>query len=358
VILGATAHSLGDYHATPYANGTLPAFWFGRPRLMSGPEVQANIAATLADGAFITTCRWPYTLLQVLVLGAILGWAFMRLTLLQGFLLAFLHHWAWKIIGVLAFWYSAMRIEMVAMLMTGVLCYGATFALRWRRLALRMRGMVRGEVLVNFLEQAKHSGLEGEERDVTVLFADIRGFTSYSRTHSPRVTVRMLNDYLEVVVPIVEAHGGMIEKYIGDGVMALFGAPIDRPDHAERAVRAAVAIVRRVHDLKTTWERKHYFPGFKIGLGINTGSALLGMIGSRNRLDYTAISDAVNVAARIESANKQCGSEILISAETRNAVNLDVLRELGCAEAPVQAEAPGILGGLIVYRIDVPDGPR
>jgi adenylate cyclase len=357
VIVGATAHSLGDYHATPYANGTLLTFWQRRPRLMSGPEVQANLVATMVDGAYITTPWWLSSLPQVLVLGASLGWAFARMTLWQGFALAFAHHWLWKGIALFAFWYGNWRVETGVMLMTGVACYGATFAFRWMWLRKRMYGMVKGDVLARLMEdEASHPGLNGEEREVTVLFADIRGFTRYSHAHSAREVVELLNAYLEEVVPIVERHGGMVDKYIGDGVMALFGAPDDRPDHVERAVRAAVEMVERTHELRKKWV-KHDFSDFRIGVGIQTGPALVGTVGSRRRLDYTAIGDTVNTAARIESANKEHRSEILIGARTYGALDSGMRRRLGCADMPASAMAHG-LTGLVVYRVDVGDGRR
>jgi adenylate cyclase len=357
VIVGATAHSLGDYHATPYANGTLPALLDAGPRLMSGPELHANVVATLADGAFITTPWWLAPLPWVLALSAALGWAFARLTLLQGFLLAFAHHWAWKVATIAGFWWGSWRVEAAAMLMAGVLAYGAIFALRWRRLRAGMRGVVKGDVLARLLEEeASHPGLRGEERDVTVLFADIRGFTTWSRGHSPREAVDLINAYLGAMIPVVEGRGGMVDKYIGDGIMAIFNAPDDQPDHAQRAVEAAVAMVRRARELAPVWAR-HDFPGFRIGIGVATGPALVGMVGGRRRLDYTAIGETVNSAARIESANKELSSEVLIAARTWKAVEPAVLRQLGCAETSERATAHGIPEGLEVYRLNGIDSP-
>jgi adenylate cyclase len=156
---------------------------------------------------------------------------------------------------------------------------------------------------------------------------------------------------LGAMIPVVEDRGGMVDKYIGDGIMAIFNAPDEQPDHAERAVEAAVAMVRRARELGPVWAQ-HDFPGFRIGIGVATGPALVGMVGSRRRLDYTAIGETVNTAARIESANKELGSEVLIAARTRYAVDPAVLRRLGCAETSERATAPGIPEGLEVYRVD------
>jgi adenylate cyclase len=221
-----------------------------------------------------------------------------------------------------------------------------------------MRGVVKGDVLARLLEdEASHPGLRGEERDVTVLFADIRGFTTWSRQHSPREAVDLINAYLGAMIPVVEDCGGMVDKYIGDGIMAIFNAPDDQPDHAERAVKAAVAMVRRARELGSVWAR-HDFPALRIGIGLATGPALVGMVGGRRRLDYTAIGETVNVAARIESANKELRSEILIAARTRYAIDPVVLRRLGCAETSERAAAHGIPEGLEVYRVDALDSPN
>ena len=356
VIIGATAHSLGDFHATPFANGTLASLVRAGPRLMSGPELQANVVVTLADGAFITTPWWLTPLPQVLLLGALLGWSFARLTLTHGFILAFVHHWVWKGVALAAFVFGSWHVEVVAMLMTGLLAYGAIFALRWRRLRAGMLGMVKGDVLAGLLEdEGHHTEIAGEERNVTVLFSDIRGFTRHSSQHSARETVTLLNAYFNAVVPIIERHGGMVDKYIGDGIMAIFGAPSDQPDHAQRAVRASVAVVAHVHALDAQWVGLD-FPHFRIGVGVASGPAVVGVIGSRGRMDFTAIGDTVNAAARIESANKEYGTEILISTRTRNALEPEARRQLGCAETPVLATAHGIPEGLMVYPVSVNDG--
>jgi adenylate cyclase len=358
VILGASALSLGDYHATPYSNGTLPPIR-GRAnrQLMSGPELQANIVATLADGAAITTPRWLDPLPWVLVVSALLGAAFMRLSVWEGFAVVFVHHWAWKAACVAAFWYAHWRLEMVAMLLAGPTCLAAVSILRGRRLRTRMGDVVKGDILARLLEaEADHPELAGEERTISVLFADIRGFTAWSREHTPREVVALLNAYFEAVIPIVERRGGLVDKYIGDGVMAIFGAPEPKADHAAQAVTAAAEIVQAVRRRSREWTSLD-FEDLRIGVGVHTGSAVVGMIGSRQRLDYTAIGDAVNTAARIESANKELGAEVLISPRARRAVGDErLLQSLGCSAEPLRAAAHGIAEGLELYRLEPPAG--
>ena len=328
VVIGATARSLGDYHATPYANGTWRVLWTLQPRLMSGPEVQANLVATLDDGAYITTPWWLATLPLVTGFGAALGAIFARLNLVHGALVAAAHHLAWRAACLAALCFGPWRVAMVAMLLTGPICYGAMFALRWRWLR-RMFGTVKGEAIARVLENdPRHLLLRGEERILTVLFADIRGFTTYSHGHTPREITALLNAYFGAVVPILEDQGGTIDKYIGDGVMVLFGAPGDQPDHALRAVRAAVLMVARVHEMKPEWDRLDC-PNFRIGVGIQTGAAVVGTVGSPMRLDYSAHGDTVNAASRTESVNKDLGTEILIGARTFRALPAEERSRLG-----------------------------
>ena len=356
VVLGVTARSLGDYHATPYANGTWRILWTPQPRLMSGPEVQANIAATLVDGAYITTPWWLATLPLVTGIGAALGVIFARLNLVHGAMVAAAHHLAWRVACLAAFCFGPWRVEMVAMLMTGPICYGATFALRWRWLR-RMFGTVKGEAIARVLENdPRHLLLRGEERIVTVLFADIRGFTAYSHGHTPCEITALLNAYFGAVVPILEEQGGTIDKYIGDGVMVIFGAPGEQPDHELRAVRAAVLMVTRVHEMKHEWDRLDC-PNFRIGVGIQTGAAVVGTVGSPMRLDYTAHGDTVNAASRTESVNKDLGTEILIGARTFSALSAEEQSRLGCANQPDLVDVKGISKPLELHRVVVPPRP-
>jgi adenylate cyclase len=289
----------------------------------------------------------------LLSFGAVLGWAFARLTLTQGLLLAVAHHFAWKGLALAAFSLFAWRLHLTAMLLLGAVTYAAAFALRWRTLR-RMFGLVKSEAIALALETDPHRlDAAGEEREVTVLFADIRSFTDFSERHTPREVVALLNAYFDAVVPLIEAEGGVIDKYMGDGIMALFGAPATLPDHALRAVRAAVVMVRRVHELKETWTRLGN-PTLRIGVGVHTGKVVVGAIGSHGRLDYTAIGDTVNAASRIESENKPQGTEILISAETRRLLVVGEVERLGFAAEPRRVHVKGKAEELLLYPMTVP----
>jgi adenylate cyclase len=178
--------------------------------------------------------------------------------------------------------------------------------------------------------------LGGEERVVTVLFSDIEGFTSISEHMSPVVLVSWLNDYLTEMSDVIMAETGMIDKYIGDGIMAVFGAPLPSPDHADRAVRAGLRMQRRLLELNTKWQEQG-LPQVRCRVGINTGAMLVGNLGSRQKFNYTVTGDAVNLASRLEGANKQYDTTLMISAGTYDRLTagrfrtrlLDVVRVRG-----------------------------
>lgn len=180
--------------------------------------------------------------------------------------------------------------------------------------------------------------LGGEERDVTVLFTDIRNFTALCENHPPALTIGLLNRYLTLINAIVDEHEGVIDKYTGDGVMALFGAPIGRPDDPQRAVFAALAIDKRMRQLARELADEH-LPNPDVGIGVNTSRVVAGNIGSPTRLNYTVLGDGVNLASRLESLTKRYQVPIIVgettAANARNLayLELDKVRVLGKSNA-------------------------
>jgi adenylate cyclase len=152
---------------------------------------------------------------------------------------------------------------------------------------------------------------EGVERDVSILFCDVRDFTRFAGEADAKQVVAALNELFELIVPIVARHGGHIDKFVGDGLLAVFGAPEPFPDHAERAVRAASAMARRVNGEGVSSD-------LRIGVGINSGPVVAGAIGGGGRLNFSVIGEAVNIAARVEAATRQLDDDVLITAETRS----------------------------------------
>jgi adenylate cyclase len=156
--------------------------------------------------------------------------------------------------------------------------------------------------------------LSGKTREISILFSDIRGFTTMSETRPPDEIVQLLNRYFSRQVEVIFRHGGTLDKFIGDCIMALWGAPLDDPKHAEHAVAAALEMERVLEGFRA--ELGPAGAGFDVGIGIHSGSAVVGFIGAEQKLDYTAIGDAVNLASRIEGLTKSARSRILVSRDT------------------------------------------
>ncbi|MEI8255220.1 MAG: adenylate/guanylate cyclase domain-containing protein, partial [Deltaproteobacteria bacterium] len=165
--------------------------------------------------------------------------------------------------------------------------------------------------------------LGGETLTVTVLFSDIRSFTSISERMDAQALVRLLNEYFTEMVSIVMEHDGVVDKYIGDAIMAVFGAPVMRPEDAVNAVRAAVAMRKSLARLNERLAARGD-PPLRTGIGLHTGEVVAGNIGSEQRMEYTVIGDAVNLASRLESATKELGIEILMSATTYELVKSEI----------------------------------
>ena len=157
--------------------------------------------------------------------------------------------------------------------------------------------------------------LDGERREVTILFQDIRGFTTLSEKSDPSDLVQLLNEFFTEIVAAVEAEGGVIRQFTGDGVMALFGAPIAHADDPERAVRAALDMVRRLGGLNERWAERGR-PQLRIGVGVHTGDVVAGQFGPDERVEYSVIGDPVNLASRIEGLTKEVKATVLISGVT------------------------------------------
>jgi adenylate cyclase len=162
--------------------------------------------------------------------------------------------------------------------------------------------------------------LQGEPREVTILFADIRDFTPWVEASDPREVVRDLNAYFTEMETAIRAHGGLVLQYIGDEIEAVFGAPVAKPGHAEHAVRAAQEMRRRLAVWNAARARSGQ-PPLRNGIGIHTGTVLAGNIGSADRLSYALVGDAVNLASRLQSLTKELNADVLVSATTRSQID-------------------------------------
>jgi len=205
---------------------------------------------------------------------------------------------------------------------------------------------VSSHIMEKVLSQDSQAVLEGERRKVTVLFADIRNFTKLSENLPPEDVVRILNEYLERMVGVIYKYDGTLDKFLGDGIMAIFGAPVGDKYQEEHAIRAAIDMQKELGSLCEKWMTQGR-PAIQVGIGINTGLAIVGNIGSNQHMEYTAIGDTVNLASRMESMTKELNCEILVTDYSYIAVkNTFQFRRIG--ELPVRGrELP-----VAVYTID------
>jgi adenylate cyclase len=185
------------------------------------------------------------------------------------------------------------------------------------------------DVYEQLMADPERAALGGKRRVMTVLFSDVRGFTTMSENATPEEVVAQLNEYFSRMVDVLFEHRGTLDKFVGDMVMGLFGAPVDDADHAEHAVQAALAMTRALDELNQRWAAAGR-PVLDIGIGISTGEMVAGNIGSNAIMSYTVIGDTVNLGARLESLNKDYATRIIISDATRAALKGQYhLRPLG-----------------------------
>ena len=316
VLVGATAQGLGDYRSTP------------RGAVFPGVEIRANTMQNLIDGDFIQRPAWMFIfdVGLMLVLGGLLVALLPRFGVRLSALITLLLAAGYFGFAVIEFRTQLIWINVVYPALLIVLLYVSSTLVHYftaEREKRQIKGAFQHYVPVAVVDQILRNiddlGLGGEKRELTVLFADIRGFTGIAESLTPEALVQLLNDYLTRMTDQVFRHEGLLDKYIGDAIMAVYGAPIHHPDHARRACRTALDMVRAARAMQAEWQAQGLAP-FDLGIGINTGPMVVGNMGSKTRFDYTVIGDAVNLGSRIEALNKQYGTRILISEFTYNQV--------------------------------------
>ena len=326
VIIGGDYLGMNDIHSTPYTSAIAGRAGTGMP----GAEIQANVVETLLSGKSTEptphVVRW---LIEVLVLLLAITF-YLRKSPWIGLAAAAAGYLLSMIIGYISFQqfqlFPAVHLQ-IALLAAFLMVLGLRLT-REEREKTRIRNMFEGYVsddVVNMLlTSGQRPDLNGQAMRVTVLFSDIRNFTTITEKLSAHETVEFLNVYFERVINVILAEGGRIDKFIGDAVMAEFGVPYAYPDHAESALRAATGIRNVAKDFMG-WMHERFpdrgIPEFGIGVGIHTGIAVVGNLGSAKRMEFTAIGDTVNVASRIESETKNLSCVILASAQTVSAAN-------------------------------------
>ncbi len=321
VLIGATAAGLNDEHFTPYAT----RLFSGRGNLMSGVEVHANVLESLLSGTRMQPMSDALRITTLLLQAALAAVVFVSLPVWAGVLLCLLGVLVLGATGFLAFRFGVLvpvSVYAVAMALSllGVLGWRLTGEERERSRVRQMFGRyVSDQVVEALLESGNRPELGGQTQEMTVLFSDIRNFTTMSERLNAKEVVEMLNTYFERACAPMLAEGGSIDKFIGDAIMVEFGSPLPLADHAIRGVRAAIAL-SKVADEFSVWMDQRFpdrdLPAFAVGIGLHSGEAVIGNIGSPTRMEFTAIGDTVNLASRLEGMTKEVGCVILASEAT------------------------------------------
>ncbi len=308
VFIGTSAIATYDLKNTPFSAN------------MPGVEKNATVVANILERNFMRRADLYLDLIIIILV----GFAAMLIGREGRALYSFFYYFIIVIFIVLAnqllFTFSGTRFNLVYPLLT-ILSNG-TFIISYRYLieekkARDIRRMfssyVTERVVNELIKNPEMAKLGGERREITVLFSDISGFTSYSEKHAPEEVVSTLNEYLAAMTDVVFRWEGTLDKFIGDAIVAFWGAPLEQKNHAELAVRCALNMIKKLGELQTEWEAKGKVP-LNIGIGLNTGEVLVGNIGAEGKkMDYTVIGDQVNIGARVESLTRKFKTDILMT---------------------------------------------
>jgi adenylate cyclase len=327
VFIGLTASGLLDVFATPMSasdSGSMP-----------GIQLHASVADSILAGRFIRPASSRSRLASVVITSLAIGLlaAFLPFSVAAAASLAILG--GWTMFAIAAF-KDGQWLNLVQPVTVGGLALFFGTAYRYfvegrekRKVAKLFGRYVSKDVYAQLMSHPEQAELGGARRDMTVLFSDIRGFTSVTERGDPEALVGQLNEYFSRMVAIVFRNKGTVDKFVGDMVMALFSAPLDDPEHAENGVKTAIEMVRELGDLNKAWAARG-MPQLDIGIGVNSGEMIAGNIGSSSIMSYTVIGDNVNLGARLESLNKEYKCRIIISDATRTRLkNAYDIRPLG-----------------------------
>ncbi len=330
VIICGTATGLFDTQAVPNL------------RNFPGPEIHANVIDNVLSNSFLRQVPGYWTFLLILVLGLSGGRLIARSRAWRGATMAI----TWVVVYFIACQVFFNRANLVMDYVAPTLALLTVYlAMSFRRLLSeefekrRIKSTfgqyLSPKVIDILIRDPSRLKLGGEEREMTIFFSDIAGFTTLAERMTPQELVTALNEYLTVMTDIILKHDGVLDKYIGDAIMAFWNAPVDQPRHAALACLAAVEQRAALELVRKQFADKNW-PPIDCRMGLNTGRAIIGNMGSHTRFDYTVMGDTVNLASRLESANKMFGTRAMISEFTQKIVGdefavreLDFLRVKG-----------------------------
>jgi adenylate cyclase len=309
VLVGGTFVDGRDIHRTPYG-------------FMPGVEIQANIVHMLATGSLVRPAGWLAGFGVQLVAVLLAGLVMVAMRPLWGTALCLAGA---LLLGVpasyLAFSRGGYWVDfLLPVAVTSLLGVGADI-LSKRRLRDALGRYVSPEVAARV--ERNPGGLEGERRQVSILFTDLRGFTTLSERMAPEQMAARLTEYFDAMTSAIFVHRGMVNDFIGDAILAVFGAPLDDPEHARHAVLSALAMVETLDRLNERWTGEG-LPALRMGVGIHTGEVFAGNVGRAGKVKYAVVGDTVNLASRVESLNKELGTTMLVTEATYRAAGLDL----------------------------------
>lgn len=312
VLIGATSPDMHDDYFVPTSGG----------KAMPGVEIHANAIQTMINKDFLAEESFLGNAIILLLSSVIIAfiaakWGIKGVTITSPLIII-----GYAFGAIYAFNYGLL-MNMVYLPLGVLAVFAAETAYAYRtakkekqKIKEAFAKYVSSEVVDEVMKNPDQLKLGGDKKEITVFFSDIRGFTTISEELTPEKLVHLLNEYLSAMTEIVMKHKGLVDKYIGDAIMAFWGAPLEQENNAEMACETSLEMQKKLAELNRKWALEKW-PAIKIGIGLNTGEAIIGNMGSYQRFDYTAIGDNINLGSRLEGLTKQYGAGILASEATQ-----------------------------------------
>ncbi len=306
VLIGATAQSLRDFFKTPF--GIIP-----------GVEVHANALDTIVHKRYLNDLSAPIVWSLIIILSSLAGMMVIVIKRFGLLMLALISSVGLLGLVSLAVFSFGVVVPLLYALISFIFSSASMLAFEYivgskekRFIRDSFSHYLAPSVVQEIINHPEKLALGGEKKHMTILFSDIRSFTTISESLSPEALTQFMNEYLSEMTNIIMAHDGLVDKYIGDAIMAFWGAPIDDDKQEEKAVSATRAMLAKLDDLNNTWATRG-IPSIAIGVGVSSGDVVVGNMGSSQRFDYTVMGDVVNFASRIEGLTKKYGISCLVS---------------------------------------------